>query len=652
MRKKLLRALCLGLALLLCLTLAPLSALAASDFSEVVSESAEVGDVTPDLSYVNPDTGYAVWVFDPAAYWDEAERTAILENFQPLTAWMDVAAVCAEEWSDEEGLALMAQMGHADTVMLALEPNGTLYLDYTGLLKERFTDEQLDVLFADSARRFWASWSAGSSHFGEDLTSRLLRALSGDETVFEPDDELQLYTYSDGSQAYSLSSAEQLYRLAEEGKLNEHNVYCRSEGGLVLDKDLSLPAGSYLGLWGSQVTIPEGVTVTVEEGAELHSTDLSLAGTLINCGCIGQSETNWDGDLSRWEIAGEVHNSGEIQVENMVLSGELVNEAGAEIYHYSFMEAGVWKIEGKLRNYGEIEIDPGQLLGGRNVELLEGGTCKDYDWNRFDPATGKAPAAASTSTASTGNSIVTEVETRPFTGALEYANPDTGYRAVILDELGLMSDAEHDKLLEDMKAVTQYGNVAFWSTNEYTRQEVEQARLKRRELFGLTSGTIFVVNMNVRKISLQNYGFIESLLPSSKANTITNNVRNYATRGDYYGCASGAYRQVVTLMEGNRIAQPMKYLSNACIALMLGLMLMLLLVFRHASSFVKPSTKELLTAAGAGAVSVFALNTVKTGSERKYSPPSSDSGGSSCSSCGGGGGSSCSSCGSGGSSSF
>ncbi len=641
------RSLCLLLSLICCLTLFPVSALAASDFSEDAG-SARLAELQPDLSYVNPDTGFSAWVCDPAGRWDEAQRKATLEAFQPLTAWMDACAVCCEPWSEEQSQAMLDRMGHEDAVLLALDPGGTLYFYYQGLLEERFTEEDLDTLFHNAARRWWAQWREGEIVFGKDLADALLRALDGDETVFEEDEELLLSTYSDGSKAYSLRSAKQLYYLAEQGKLTEYSVYCICDE-LVLDRDLTLPAGSYLGLWGSRVQVPAGVTLTVEKGAELYFTDMSLAGTLVNRGHTGQSDTNWDDVLSRLEISGEVQNAGKLQVENMELSGTLVNEAGAELYHYSFQEPGSWDVSGQIQNYGEIEIDPGQLKGGKNIQLLEDGYCRNYDWDRYDPATGKAFTA---SAAPAGNSIST-AQVRPYTGAVEFENPDTGYRAVILDELGLMSEEEHDQLLEDMKPLTRYGNAAFWSTEEYTRQEVEQARLKRRELFGLTSGTIFVVNMNVRKISLQNYGYIESLLPSSKANTITNNVRNYATRKDYYGCASRAFGQVLSLMEGNRIAQPMKYLSNACIALMLGLLLMLLLVFRHASSFVRPGAGEVLAAAGTGALSLYALNALKTGDDRRYSPQSdsSDSGGSSCSSCGGGG-SSCSSCGSGGSSSF
>lgn len=219
---------------------------------------------------------------------------------------------------------------------------------------------------------------------------------------------------------------------------------------------------------------------------------------------------------------------------------------------------------------------------------------------------------------------------------------------VILDELGLLSSTEAEQLRQDMEPITAFGNVAFWTTDQYARDEVEQARLKRRELFGLESGIILVINMNVRKVSVQSYGTINDTITADRANTITNNVRNYLTKGEYYGGASTAFRQIFRLLDGGRIPQPMKYLSNAAIALMLSLMLMLPFAFRYASTF-KKGDPILIAGAGAAALAFTGVAAKFKGND--YQRISSDSGGSSCSSCSSGG-SSCSSCGSGGSSSF
>ena len=657
MRNRRLRLVCLVLALICCMTLFPGAALAAVDIEE--SPKPEAGEMVPNRDYVNQNSGFVVQVFDLAGYWSEAEQDAVLEQFRPLSAYMDVFVVCADGWSEEDGERVLAERGQQDAMLYALDPQGTLFFDRVGLLEERFTEDELHTLLVNTARRFFRDWKAKTRPFGEDFVQDLLKALDGDKLVLGVDDEPLLFTLSDGSQAYSIRSAEQLYQLEKQKKLDDYPIYVSSGEDLVLDRNLTVPTGAYLGLWNGRVIIPAGVTLSVEKGAELYISDLSLEGYLVNRGHVGQPGSDSQNELGLWDIQGEIRNSGELQVDNMLVGGSVINNAGGTLYHFSVYSAGTWKIEGSIQNAGEIRIDPEQYSDGSKIEQSETGYCKNREGKVYDPATGEALKPVSSVTSGSQVSVTTTKPKLP-NGGLEYSNPDTGFRAVVIDELGLMTSAEQEQLLEDMKAITKYGNAAFWSTDTYTSQEVEQARLKRRELFGLTSGTIFVVNMGVRKISLQNYGYIESLLPSSYANTITNNVRNYATRKDYYGCASRAFSQVLTLMEGNRIAQPMKYMSNASIALMLGLMIMLLQVFRHASSFTRPNVRTLIAASAAGALSVFALNAVVTGSERKYSPPSSSSGsscsscssgGSSCSSCSSGG-SSCSSCGSGGSSSF
>ena len=229
---------------------------------------------------------------------------------------------------------------------------------------------------------------------------------------------------------------------------------------------------------------------------------------------------------------------------------------------------------------------------------------------------------------------------------LEWRNADTGYRVVIEDEIDLLTPQEERQLLDNMQPLTEYGSVAFWSTREYASDEIEQARLKRRSLFDLESGTILVINMEIRRVTIQSCGAMYEVLTSSRANSITNNVRNSLTRGEYYAAAQKAYSQMNSLMVGNRIAQPMKHFSNACIALMVGLMLMLGRVFRSSTTFQKSDMAQVI---GATALAFTTAAVVNRGQKREYSPPSSDSG-SSCSSCSSG--SSCSSCGGGGSSSF
>ena len=231
-----------------------------------------------------------------------------------------------------------------------------------------------------------------------------------------------------------------------------------------------------------------------------------------------------------------------------------------------------------------------------------------------------------------------------------YTNPETGFRVYILDEDDLLSSSEESRLLEEMKPITQYGHAIFWSTRESTHgDEIEQARLKRRAVTGMDSAGIFVINMSARKITFQSYGRIYEVITRSYARTITNNVSRYATDGDYYSCAANGFRQAFRLLEGERIAQPMKIVSYALIALMLGLLAAVLFVFgKRQNTVYKKLALPLSAAVTTGVLLRTDPTSRKSGQNRRYSPPSSDSSSGGGGGCGGGGGG----CGGGGSSSF
>lgn len=219
-------------------------------------------------------------------------------------------------------------------------------------------------------------------------------------------------------------------------------------------------------------------------------------------------------------------------------------------------------------------------------------------------------------------------------------NPETGCSVYVLDDDDLLTPEEEAQLLEDMYPITEYGNIVFWTTSLPTGgNEEEFAWQKCLSVTGSENAGIFAINMNVRYITFESGGRIYESLTRSFARTVTDNVSHYATAKEYYRCAAEAYRQVLELLRGNSVAQPMKITSYALIALMLGLLLASLFVFgkRQNSSYRKRTTplSDALRFDGLPeAIPMFTL----TGHNRRYSPPSSSSGGGRSGGGGGGGG--------------
>lgn len=217
-----------------------------------------------------------------------------------------------------------------------------------------------------------------------------------------------------------------------------------------------------------------------------------------------------------------------------------------------------------------------------------------------------------------------------------YENQETDYEVIIEDQADLLTDAEEADLLEDMKPITEYGNVAFVSISENSYYSTETfAREFYRSYFGKSSGTVFVIDMDERYIWIHSDGAVYKRITTSYANTITDNVYSYASDQEYYNCASDAYEQIYTLLEGGRIAQPMKYICNLLLAVILALLINFFIVMWYSRSK-KASTSELLTGIY-HKVDILNPTVTHTHQTKRYSPQSSGSGGGGRSGGGGGG---------------
>ena len=174
-----------------------------------------------------------------------------------------------------------------------------------------------------------------------------------------------------------------------------------------------------------------------------------------------------------------------------------------------------------------------------------------------------------------------------------YINDETSYRVLIEDDAQLLTDEEEQELAVLMQEITTYGNAAFKAIDNNDRSTESYARQYYRERFGTASGTLFLIDMDNRNIWIHSDGAVYKIITKSYADTITDNVYRYASDGDYYECAAHTYEQILTLLKGDKIAQPMKYISNGLLAVILALLLNYGLVSFFAR-IKKPGRKELL----------------------------------------------------------
>lgn len=240
--------------------------------------------------------------------------------------------------------------------------------------------------------------------------------------------------------------------------------------------------------------------------------------------------------------------------------------------------------------------------------------------------------------ATTWASINTDSDITTPAASYVSKNEETGYYIYIDDWADLLTDSEEKELLKVMEPITSYGNVAFVSISTNPTYSTERyAKDYYQEHFGYSSGTIFLIDMEERYIWIHSDGEIYRTVTNAYATTITDNVYSYASREDYLTCASKGFEQINTLMEGRHIAQPMKYISNALLAIAIALLINYFVV-RMFSRSRKASTSQLID----GTYYKTEIKNPRTEfvkQTRRYSPQSrSSSGGGGGGRSGGGGG--------------
>ena len=156
---------------------------------------------------------------------------------------------------------------------------------------------------------------------------------------------------------------------------------------------------------------------------------------------------------------------------------------------------------------------------------------------------------------------------------LTWKNSKTGFRAVIEDELDLLTAAEERKILDNMIPLTEYGSVAFWSTREESSDVQTQAEEKRRALFGEESSCIVVINKAYQQLSIQSRGQLAKVITSARAGRIAARGSTDLTRGQTFNAVSEAFSQIGTLTGSSKAAAHLRVFCNLFLSLMIGLTL-------------------------------------------------------------------------------
>ena len=150
------------------------------------------------------------------------------------------------------------------------------------------------------------------------------------------------------------------------------------------------------------------------------------------------------------------------------------------------------------------------------------------------------------------------------------------FAVTVMDDAGVLTDSEAERLEKVMLPVTAYYPVAFVTTNSTGGTSAKSYSQKvYNRIFGREGGILFLIDFDTtdsdgRQIYLR-VTDASTKLSVSKCNTITDNVYTYARDGRYYECARQVFLQCHDVLNDKAVPQPMKHMSNLLIAICLAL---------------------------------------------------------------------------------
>ena len=141
------------------------------------------------------------------------------------------------------------------------------------------------------------------------------------------------------------------------------------------------------------------------------------------------------------------------------------------------------------------------------------------------------------------------------------------------DNADILTPDEEARLIRDYSAITEYMGAAFVTTDAASAGTSAFAEDYAISHYGNSPAVIFVIDMYDRELYIYSNGTALKTITRADARAITDNVYKSASRGDYYECADRTFSQILGKCRGERLARPVKHITNALIAVLCGILL-------------------------------------------------------------------------------
>ncbi|MBQ8806422.1 MAG: TPM domain-containing protein [Bacteroidaceae bacterium] len=155
-----------------------------------------------------------------------------------------------------------------------------------------------------------------------------------------------------------------------------------------------------------------------------------------------------------------------------------------------------------------------------------------------------------------------------FAAERDFVNDNNNW-ADIQDYADLLED--EPGVLSKMEYVTEYTNILVYTTNDNPKTAHSLAKELAEDNFGKGNGVVFLIDMDNRYIYIYAHNNSYNVITENVAETITDNVYQYASKERYDQCVKEGVDQLYMKFSGKRIPEPMRYIGNVFLAVMIGI---------------------------------------------------------------------------------
>jgi len=166
-----------------------------------------------------------------------------------------------------------------------------------------------------------------------------------------------------------------------------------------------------------------------------------------------------------------------------------------------------------------------------------------------------------------------------YAGNAENENLETGYRAIISDDIDLINESDYAEILEAMDPVTEYGNAMLYVAELGVKKPLlsglyKQAENIYDEKFGLsTNGMLLMIDMDSRELVLRTFGEFMEEIPDKSVDNILSKSYKLASSGDYTGCIIKVFDLSEKTLKKVFIPHTTTWLCNGLVSALMALLI-------------------------------------------------------------------------------